>query len=189
MVLPGVQLFPHVPLPLYIFEPRYRQMLSWSLEGDRVFCIAPMKPGLSEAQNTDEFHHIMGLGLIRACVGRDDGTSHLILQGLARVRIVGFLQDKPFRIAEIRELASTPAPREEREPLLARLLAVAATHLTGDERPPELVERQLEQIDDPGMLADVVAHTCLQDAEMRQTVFEELDVARRAALLLEYLQA
>jgi Lon protease-like protein len=189
MVLPGVQLFPHVPLPLYIFEPRYRQMLSWSLEKDRVFCIAPMKPGISEARTTDEFHHIIGLGLIRACVGRDDGTSHLILLGLARVRIVGFLQDQPFRIAEIRELASTPVPLSGREPLLTRLLALATKHLTGDDRPPEPVERQLEQIDDPGMLADIVAHTCLHDAEMRQTVFEELDVARRAALLLKYLQA
>jgi Lon protease-like protein len=187
MVLPGAQLFPQVPLPLYIFEPRYRQMLSWSLERDRVFCIAPMKPGISEARGSDEFYHTIGVGLIRACVGRDDGTSHLILQGLARVRIVGFLQDQPFRIAEIRELACKPAPATESKQLLSRLLEVAAKHLTGDDKPPEQVERHLEQIDNPGLLTDIVAHACLRDTEKRQAIFEELDVAKRAALLLTYL--
>src|SRR5882757_9451652 len=85
MVLPGAQLFPQVPLPLFIFEPRYREMLTWSLQQDRMFCIASMKLGISEARTTDDFHHIVGLGLVRACVGHDDGTSHLILQGLARM--------------------------------------------------------------------------------------------------------
>jgi Lon protease-like protein len=153
-----------------------------------VFCVAPMKPGISEARTTDEFHHIVGLGLIRACVGRDDGTSHLILLGLARVRIVGFLQDRPFRIAEIRELSSKPAPPKEHERLITRLLEAAKRGLAGEDKPPEEVGKQLEQIHDPGVLADIVAHACLHDAETRQAVFEELDVARRAALLLSSLQ-
>jgi Lon protease-like protein len=187
MVLPGAQLFPHVPLPLYIFESRYRAMLAWSLERDRMFCIAPMKPGISEARTTDEFHHIVGLGLIRACVGREDGTSHLILQGMARVRIVGFVQDKPFRIAEIRELSSTPAPAKENKRLSTQLLEVATKHLTDEDKPSEQVEKELEQIRDPGMLTDVVAHACLRDPGQRQAVFEELDVAKRAALVLSLL--
>jgi Lon protease-like protein len=189
MVLPEAHLFPHVPLPLYIFEPRYRQMLAWSLQEDRMFCIATMKPGISEARTTDDFHHVVGLGLVRACVGHDDGTSHLVLQGLARMRIVGFLQEKPFRIAKLRELPSTAAPAAESERLIARLLEVSTKFFTGDARPVEEVERQLEQIDDPDVLADVIAHTCLRDAEERQAVFEELDVAKRVALLLKHLRA
>jgi len=103
MVLPGAQLFPHVPLPLYIFEPRYRRMLSWSLEQDRMFCIASMKPGISEAHSRDEFYHTVGLGLVRACVGREDGTSHLILQGMARMRIVAEKEQAEARLRESHE--------------------------------------------------------------------------------------
>lgn len=189
MVLPGAQLFPSALLPLYIFEPRYRQMLSWSLEKDRMFCIAPMKPGISEASSTDDFHHTVGIGLVRACVGRDDGTSNLILQGLARMRITGFLQDAPFRIAELNELSSTPAPPEQNAKLVARLIEASARRLTGDMPLPAQLEKQLEQIDDPAVLTDVIAHACLQNSEQRQAVFEELDVARRAALLIDFLGA
>ena len=46
MVLPNATLFPHALLPLIIFESRYQEMLSWSLEHHRMFCIALMKPGV-----------------------------------------------------------------------------------------------------------------------------------------------
>ncbi|EDY17027.1 peptidase S16 lon domain protein [Chthoniobacter flavus Ellin428] len=188
MVLPGAQLYPHVPLPLYIFEPRYRQMLAWSLEADRMFCIASMKPGISEARATDDFYHVVGLGFVRACVGRDDGTSHLILQGLARMRIVGFLQDKPFRIAELRELTSTPPAAEENDLLRIQMLKESTKHFTGDAKMPENVEQEFGSIDDPAMMADMIAHACLQDSEQRQAILEELDVQKRVQLLLSYLR-
>ncbi len=187
MVLPGAHLFPNAMLPLYIFEPRYRQMLAWSLEQDRMFCIAPMKPGISEARTNDDFHHIVGLGLVRACVGRDDGTSHLILQGIARVRITGILQETPFRIAEMRELLSEPAEPTEREGLTTKLLEVCALLRAGGATVPEALDNQLAQIEDPAILSDIIASTFLRDSEHRQAVFEELNAGARSRLLIRYL--
>src|SRR4051812_36509625 len=163
MVLPEAHLFPNALLPLYIFEPRYRQMLAWSLEQHRMFCIAPMKPGISEARSIADFHHTVGLGLVRACVGRDDGTSHLVLQGLARVRIIGFLQDAPFRIAEMRELPSKPTDPQESEELTAQLLEVCTLLRASGATVPEALDKQLAQIEDPATLSDIIAHTFLRD--------------------------
>src|SRR5687768_3852951 len=81
MILPEATLFPHALLPLHIFEPRYRAMLAWTLERNRVFCVAKMKAGASEASSRHCFHETAGLGLVRACVQRPDGTSDLVLQG------------------------------------------------------------------------------------------------------------
>jgi Lon protease-like protein len=189
MVLPGAQLFPNALLPLYIFEPRYRAMLTWSLEQHRMFCIAPMKAGVSEADSTDDFHHLIGLGLVRASVGHEDGTSHLVLQGIARVRITGFLQDAPFRIAEVREVLSQPANPEERENLTTKLLEICALLRAQGATVPESLDQQLAQIEDPALLADIIAHTFLRDPERRQIVFEELRVAERARLVIRFLLA
>ena len=106
MPLPGALLFPHALLPLYIFEPRYRQMLDLALSEHRMFCVALMKPQRQHWQSTDDFFHVAGVGLIRACVGRGDGTSNLILQGLRRVRFAAFEQSSPFPIAQIEPLES-----------------------------------------------------------------------------------
>src|SRR6266568_3514138 len=101
MPLPGAVLFPHALLPLYIFEPRYRQMLDHALRHHRMFCVTLIKPSCPEWRAPEDFFHLATVGLIRACVGRGDGTSNLILQGLQRVRFARFEQEAPFPIAEI----------------------------------------------------------------------------------------
>jgi Lon protease-like protein len=189
MVLPGTQLFPHALLPLFIFEPRYREMLAWSLQKDRMFCIAPMKPGITEAESSDDFYHVVGLGLVRACVGREDGTSHLILQGLARVKIVSFLQDAPFRIAKLRELPSEPPSHSEREALATSLHEICDRLFAGKSKLPPALEDQLARVNDPSVLTDMLAHACVENPEIRQAIFEDLNVIRRAALLTRKLGA
>ena len=85
MPLPGAVLFPHALLPLYVFEPRYRKMLEHALQRHRMFCVTLIKPSCPDWRAPEDFFHLATAGLIRACVGRGDGTSNLILQGLQRV--------------------------------------------------------------------------------------------------------
>lgn len=189
MVLPNALLFPNALLPLYIFEPRYREMLAWALEQQRMFSIALMKPGIAEADSVEDFHHTAGLGLVRACVAHEDGTSHLILQGLARVRFTGFAQDEPFRLAEIQELRSEPAEAGSGVSLSAKILQLCAQLRTSGLAVPESFDEQLAQIDDPAVVADVVAHTFVRDASHRQEVMEELRVGERLRLVIRHLSA
>src|SRR2546428_1881059 len=106
MPLPGAVLFPHALLPLYIFEPRYREMLEHALHHHRMFCITLIKPSCPDWHALEDFFHLATAGLIRACVGRADGTSNLVLQGLQRVRFAAFEQETPFPIATIVPLES-----------------------------------------------------------------------------------
>ncbi len=182
-------LFPNSLLPLYIFEPRYRAMLDTALAEERMFCIALTKPGVDDWASPDDFYHVAGLGLVRACVGREDGTSHLILQGLARVKLTKFVQEAPFPIAQIRELASQPAEELESEDLSARLLSLCAKLREDGIGVPQTLDDQLAQIENPEVLADVVAHTFLLDPFRRQDVFEELRVGERLRLLIRHLSA
>jgi Lon protease-like protein len=46
MVLGGATLFPLGYMPLFIFEPRYRAMLDYALERDRMFCVGHARPGI-----------------------------------------------------------------------------------------------------------------------------------------------
>src|ERR1035437_1008900 len=74
MTLPNATLFPQALLPLYIFEPRYRQMLADALDSNRMFSVAMQKQGTSRETPSP----VAGLGLIRVSVGHRDGTSHLV---------------------------------------------------------------------------------------------------------------
>ena len=187
MFLSNVVLLPHVLLPLYIFEPRYRAMLAHSLETHRMFCVALMKPGISEVRQPTDFFPACGLGLVRACVSHEDGASHLILQGLARVHIRRFVQERPYKIAEVCELPAQGGAPESCQPLAAKLRSLC-TELTPGTEHREKLEEQIAQITEPAMLADVVAHTFLRAPERQQEVLTALDVEERLRLVIRHLR-
>jgi Lon protease-like protein len=188
MPLPGALLFPRALLPLYIFEPRYREMLNYALKHDRVFAVALIKPELVEWKTPNDFFHIAGVGLIRACVGRGDGTSNLILQGLERVRFTAFEQEHPFPIAKIDKLETDGESSVETEALATKVLELYAGLKGAGKQLPTKVDRYLSDLADPEMLADLVASTFISDALRRQHVLEELSINQRLRLMIRYLR-
>src|ERR1019366_3035009 len=187
MPLPGALLFPHALLPLYIFEERYREMLKYALNHHRMFSVAMIKPERSEWESPLDFFHVAGVGLIRACVGRADGTSNLILQGLERVRFTGFEQEAPFPIATIEPLECEDSSSVETEALAAKVLELYSKIRMKGRELPEKVDRYLSDLNDMEMLADLVAATFVNDPLRRQQILEELVLNQRLRLLIQYL--
>jgi Lon protease-like protein len=188
MPLPGGLLFPHALLPLHIFEPRYQQMLEHALGEHRMFCVALVRPQRAQWKSTGDFFHIAGVGLIRACVGRGDGTSNLILQGLRRVRFHEFEQSAPFPIARIEPLESITTPSVETDALGAKVIELYQKLKENGRRLPEKVDRYLSHLGDAEVLADLMAATFINDPLRRQQVLEELAVNQRLRLVIQYLR-
>jgi Lon protease-like protein len=186
--LPGALLFPHALLPLYIFEERYREMLEHALNHHRMFSVALIKPDRIEWESPSDFFHIAGIGLIRACVGRGDGTSNLILQGLERVRFTSFEQEAPFPVATIEPLESETSSSVETEALAAKVLELYSKLRTKGRELPEKVDRYLSDLNDMEMLADLMASTFVNDPMRRQHVLEELVLNQRLRMLIQYLR-
>ena len=188
MPLPGALLFPHALLPLYIFEMRYRAMLEHALSNHRMFCVALIDPDRGEWESPDDFSRVASVGLIRACVGRGDGTSNLILQGLQRVRFTRFTQERPFPIARLEPLLSVPAKRVVSDALSAKLLELYESFKRRGRQFPEKVDEYLSDLSDPEMLADLMAATFVSDPGRRQQLLEELSVEQRLRLVIRYLR-
>jgi uncharacterized protein len=100
--LPNVVLFPKTYLPLHIFEPRYRAMVSDAVTSGQCIGMALLKDGWE----TDYYGHppVFSMG----CVGRlanvqtlADGRSNILLQGLERFAIEREWYDKAYREATI----------------------------------------------------------------------------------------
>lgn len=188
MPLPGALLFPHALLPLYIFEPRYQQMLEHALKEHRMFSVALLKPQRTQWKSTSDFFPVAGVGLIRACVGRGDGTSNLILQGLQRVRFTGFEQSSPFPIARIEPLKSEATPSVETDALGAKVLELYSKLKDTGRQLPEKVDQYLSHLGDMEMLADLMAATFINDPLRRQQLLEELSLKQRLRLVIQYLR-
>ena len=188
MPLPGAVLFPHALLPLYIFEPRYQQMLEHALQRHRMFCVALVEPNRPQWTSTEDFFHIATVGLIRACVANDDGTSNLILQGLQRVRFTGFRHEILFPVAQIEALDSVVSSIVKTEALGAKVLELYERFKVAGRQLPDRIDRYLSDLSNPEMLADLMAATFINDPLRRQQVLEELSLDQRLRLVIQYLR-
>ena len=187
MVLGGATLFPHGYMPLFIFEQRYRQMLTYALERERMFCIGHALPGIDSETHPDPVHRVTTVGLIRACVTHDDGTSHLMLSGLQRVEILGWEQEAPFRIATIVPQPSRVDDLGDVAQLALEVVDLCG-RLCGDGKPMTIQLREhLKGIHDPSAIADVVAQSFLSDPGERQRLLELFSVEDRLRFLSSHL--
>ena len=188
MPLPSAVLFPHALLPLHIFEPRYQQMLEHALQRHRMFCVALVEPSRPQWTSTEDFFHIATVGLIRACVASDDGTSNLILQGLQRVRFTGFRHETLFPVAQIEALDSIVSSTVKTEALGAKVLELYERFKVARRQLPDRIDRYLSDLSNPEMLADLMAATFINDPLRRQQVLEELSLDQRLRLVIQYLR-
>ena len=195
MTLPNATLFPQALLPLYIFEPRYRQMLADALHSDRMFSVAMQKPGIHRESPVP----VAGLGLIRVSVGHRDGTSHLILQGLARVELENTVRYRPYRVQRIRPMKTPPCDNVRVDALVAKIRELLEERIelelpfaTGSipaSVPPKEILKYLDSINDPEQAADLVSCAVLAGAAERQTILETVNVEERLRRLIRFLLA
>lgn len=108
--LPGVVLLPGTILPLHIFEPRYRAMVTDALDGGRTIGMAMMKPGWERSGASPPIFPVGGAGRIVAAEHLPDGRYNIVLEGEFRYRVVEESRPAPYRIANVELLPSIPFP-------------------------------------------------------------------------------
>jgi len=204
MILPNATLFPQALLPLYIFEPRYRQMLADALGSHRLFAVAMQKPG----QTRETPAPVAGLGLIRVAVTHKDETSHVILQGIARVELGQTVRYKPYRVQRIFPLATPPCDSAAVDALLGQVrellkerialglpfpFPVVSTKASGSDATPSFSSKEifgyLDSLTDPEQTADLVSCAVLPGGVERQAILETIDVESRLRRLIQFLVA
>ena len=159
-------LFPGVPLPLHIFEPRYREMLADCLAGDRRFGIV-FKP---EDDLDEPGRGAIGcIAFIQKSQPLPDGRSNIIVVGEERFMIGRLVTDaRPYLLGEVVSYADLEEPPEALQPFADQLRAVfervgrAARTLADDRDPLPTLPT------DPGALSFTIASLIDLDGPGRQ---------------------
>jgi Lon protease-like protein len=183
--LPNVALFPAALLPLHIFEPRYRAMVSDALDGERLIGMAMLRPGWErQYEGTPAVYPIGCAGFITHADRLPDGRYNIILRGLQKFRILG---ERPAREGpELYRLARVDAITETR-PVSPAALQAARCRLE------KLIARTLRRADDaiPKDIphADLI-HAIAQHLEPleKQALLECNSLLERCEALVELLE-
>jgi uncharacterized protein len=170
--LPQCVLLPGGLLPLHVFEPRYRELTRYCLEGNRPVGIARLRGGREPERGSAVFRHL-GVGRIICSEELDDGRFLLLVRGGARVVIDHELpSSRAFRQVAARRVGDGQADPAAVRLLHDQLMALCdrlAMVLDGGGR--QLRELAYGAI--PGACADAVAAALMMDADERQEMLEQ----------------
>jgi hypothetical protein len=184
--LPNVVLFPNVFLPLHIFESRYRQLVSDTLDGDRIIGMVLLRPGYeSDYEGRPPVFGVGCAGVMTHAEPLSDGRFNIVLRGLERFRITAEDATRPYRLAHIDALPED-VPQHDREELrrhrlrLEALLAVAMERAGSEPRfPPAVPDEDL---------VNALAQYVDLDPLERQALLERDGILPRCRALIELLE-
>ena len=190
--LPSTVFYPGTPLPLHIFEPRYRQMTADALEGERKIGMVLLKPDWEAAYfDRPEIFPMGCVGSIEKEIRHPDGKYNFTLVGLRRFRILREVDGKLYRCAEIdlleeqNEQEIGEKPNVTRDGLIERyreFTSLIPKNNSLKEEPDWNLGNLLSQF------VDRFAYRLDLSLEQKQTFLEEPDVLRRAEFLHDFLK-
>lgn len=101
-------LFPGMPLPLHIFEPRYREMIGLCAQEERQFGVVLIKEGVEVGEPAVPFQ----VGTMARIIGIDrleDGRMNIVTVGTRRFRLLRYFTDrKLYMVADVEPLDDEP---------------------------------------------------------------------------------
>jgi len=189
MTLSHTVLFPQAMMPLYIFEPRYREMLSEVLAHNRVFAVAALDDSIEDAEIFETPHSVAGVGVIRACKQNLDGTSNLILQGLARVSLEKIVREEPFRMARIQQILSESGGSPQAIGGIQRgILHLVQTQARLGADIPQAIIQFLANIKEPENVLDLAISTLCSSSHLKQELLATRDIYPRYQRFKSFLE-
>jgi len=183
-----VVLFPGVPLPLHIFEPRYREMLSDIRVGNNFFGLSYFDSSTSE-KDVPPAGHVGCVAEVTEEQALPDGRSNVLTIGLIRYRVDEYIEsDGPYLVARVsffEDQEEDDAALQDRSREVADTFTriARAVRILNDERAslPDISDTE------PQRLSFLVAAAMEIDAEIKQELLELRSTGERLRRLRDML--
>jgi Lon protease-like protein len=169
-------LLPGVPLPLHIFEPRYREMIAECLERKKPFgVVRASSGGVADIGCTAE--------IMSVTKKYDDGRMDILTRGVERFEVIHVNEDRVFLQAEISVVQDEDEPGKPSAQLVTqavRLHAEIAKLAGTDPSGPD---------EHAGNLSFLLAGSLPLDLDFKQNLLSTLSEAKRLEAVIGYLEA
>lgn len=185
--LPNAVLFPGVPLPLHVFEPRYREMVRVVSQGaDRIIGMVLLRGDWrKDYYENPEVFPVGCAGRMLSVEPLADGRSNILLQGVREFAITKENHDLPFRRATVSWRTPTG---DELDSAVRHRIRDLVTRFLGD-REPKVARKLLDDASVPNeILVNFLCYALDFSPLEKQALLDTGSLAQRAARLCEVVQ-
>lgn len=184
-----VVVYPFMIIPLFVGREMSVKAVDSALAGDRMILLATQHDIGDEDPPADKIYEVGTVAMIMRMLKLPDGRVKILVQGLAKARITEYVSDKPFYMVRVERQHDTPVADISLE--IEALIRTVHEQLTkvmelGKQVSPEVMVI-LENIQDPGSMADLVSSNLGLKVADAQTLLEINDPIVRLTKVNEFL--
>ena len=183
-----IVVFPYMVLPLFVGREMSIKAIEVALEGNRMIFLTSQKDINVENPSPSDLYSVGTVGVIMRMLKLPDGRIKILVQGVARAKTVKFLQKEPFYQVEIKTFTDVPALANLETEALMRNVKEQIEKLVsfGKVILPDIMV-VIENVDDPGKLADLAVANMGLKVEQAQEILEITDPLQRIKRINEAL--
>ncbi|HSE58493.1 MAG TPA: endopeptidase La, partial [Nitrospiraceae bacterium] len=184
-----IVVFPYMVLPLFVGREMSIKAIEAALAGNRMIFLATQKALDVENPTPDDIHKIGTVGIIMRMLKLPDERIKILVQGIVKARVVDYIQQDPYFSVRIEKVVENKAvaPTLESEALMRTVKEQVERLVSlGKVLIPDVMV-VIENLEDPGRLADMVVSNLGLKVDITQSVLEILDPLGRLKQASEIL--
>jgi ATP-dependent Lon protease len=182
-ILPIVDtnLFPKMVLPLVLIQSEAVELIDEAMSGNRMLgLLLSRRSDIDSRHRAEDLHRIGTVAIILKMSKMEDNKAQLLIQGLNRFKVKKFLQDKKYMQAKIDVMESRNADKsKENRALMVNIVDQYEKIVDLSPGLPAEMGHMIKSLQEPNVLADMVASTINAPVLEKQKVIELLDVNKR----------
>src|SRR5580692_6259070 len=189
-VLPlrDIVVFPHMIVPLFVGREKSVRALEDVMKDDKQILLVTQKNAAQDDPSTADIFMLGTIGTVLQLLKLPDGTVKVLVEGGRRARIERFAENDQFFQAYAETIPEKPGAHQEIEALARTVVAQFEQYIKLNKKIPPEVLVSINQIEDPGKLADTVAsHLTLKIPE-KQELLETETVSERLEKVFGYME-
>ncbi|NPV90172.1 MAG: endopeptidase La [Firmicutes bacterium] len=185
--LRGILVFPYMVIHLDVGREKSINAIEEAMVDNREIFLATQKEAQTDEPQDDDIYQVGTVAEIKQLLKLPGGTIRVLVEGLARARISGFVQREPYLKVEVEQYEEPTEKNPEIEALMRTLVYQFEQYVKISKKiPPETVV-SVVTVEDAGRLADIVAsHLTLKIAD-KQAILESISVKDRLETLCDIL--
>ena len=174
-------IYPYLSMPIAVSRPESMKLIEETLAGQKLFGVVAQKSPDTNSPKPEDMYSVGTVVKLLKMIRTPEGEMYVLAQGVSRMKIDEYIQEKPYYTARVEELEDIIDDEDDKELIatvknlkdLFNSVAQLAYNISNE------VLTMILNVEEPGSLADMIAENPSFSIQERQELLETLDVKVR----------
>ena len=190
-VLPlrDIVVFPHMIVPLFVGRDKSVRALEDVMKDDKKILLIAQRNATQDDPSAEDIYKVGTVSTVLQLLKLPDGTVKVLVEGVSRAKVKRYEDNEEFLLVEGELIPQELGSEEEMEALSRTVVSQFEQYIKVNKKILPEVMVSINQIEDPGKLADTIAsHLALKISE-KQELLESQTVSQRLEKVFTHMEA